>query len=57
VLRAFRQVSLVISLVISVPTKGSTPDRVRLLVVTKDVWSLRAQSDFINPLGTGAIGQ
>jgi hypothetical protein len=27
--------------VLIVPTKGSEPDRVRLLVVTKDVWSLR----------------
>lgn len=41
-LRTFRQVSLVIVQ----PTRGSTPDRVRLLVVTKDVWSLRANSDF-----------
>lgn len=41
-LRTFRQVSLVILQ----PTRGSTPDRVRLLVVTKDVWSLRANSDF-----------
>ena len=42
VLRTFRQVSLVVLQ----PTRGSTPDRVRLLVVTKDVWSLRANSDF-----------
>lgn len=41
-LRTFRQISLVILQ----PTRGSTPDRVRLLVVTKDVWSLRANSDF-----------
>jgi hypothetical protein len=41
-LRTFRQVSLVILQ----PTRGTTPDRVRLLVVTKDVWSLRANSDF-----------
>jgi hypothetical protein len=36
-LRAHRQLSVVLI----VPTKGSEPDRVRLLVVTKDVWSLR----------------
>jgi hypothetical protein len=41
-LRTFRQLSLVILQ----PTRGSTPDKVRLLVVTKDVWSLRANSDF-----------
>lgn len=29
------------SVVLVMPTKGSLPDRVRLLVVTKDVWSLR----------------
>lgn len=42
VLRTFRQISLVILQ----PIRGSTPERVRLLVVTKDVWSLRANSDF-----------
>ncbi|MBX3227947.1 MAG: BamA/TamA family outer membrane protein [Labilithrix sp.] len=48
VLRTFRQLSLVIA----TPTKGSAPDRVRLLIVTKDVWSLRAQSDFgVGPKG------
>jgi hypothetical protein len=26
--------------------KGSTPDRVRLVVITKDIWSLRLNSDF-----------
>src|SRR5689334_17717172 len=36
-LRGHRQLSVVFI----VPTKGSEPDRVRLLVVTKDVWSLR----------------
>lgn len=30
-----------LSVVLIVPIKGSYPDRVRLLVVTKDVWSLR----------------
>jgi hypothetical protein len=45
-LRALRQLSVVLI----VPTKGSTPDRVRLLVVTKDVWSLRLNWDpvFVN---------
>ena len=30
-----------LSLVLTLPIRGSTPDRVRLLVITKDVWSLR----------------
>jgi hypothetical protein len=30
-----------LSIVLIVPTRGSTPDRVRVLVITKDVWSLR----------------
>ena len=30
-----------LSLVLVLPTAGSEPDRVRLLVITKDVWSLR----------------
>jgi hypothetical protein len=29
------------SLILAVPVKGSRPDRVRLLIITKDVWSLR----------------
>lgn len=33
------------SLVLVVPLRGSTPDRVRLAVVTKDIWSLRAAWD------------
>ncbi len=36
-LRAARQLSLVLV----VPLAGSTPDQVRLLVITRDVWSLR----------------
>lgn len=36
-LRSFVQLSVVLI----VPISGSSPDRVRLLVVTKDVWSLR----------------
>lgn len=30
-----------LSIVLVVPTRGSRPDRVRVLVITKDVWSLR----------------
>lgn len=42
-LRAHRQLSVVLI----VPTTGSAPDRVRLLVVTKDVWSLRLNWDAV----------
>lgn len=48
VLRGFRQLSLVLA----VPLKGSRPDTVRLLVITKDVWSLRTSID----IGLGANG-
>lgn len=41
-LRKVRQYSLVLVL----PLKGSAPDRVRMLVIVKDVWSLRVNSDF-----------
>jgi hypothetical protein len=39
-----------LSVVLIVPTRGSAPDRVRLLVITKDVWSLRLNWDpvFVN---------
>jgi hypothetical protein len=40
-LRDIRQVSVVLC----VPLQGSAPDRVRLLVITKDIWSLRLNSD------------
>jgi hypothetical protein len=30
-----------LSLVVALPVRGSAPDRVRILVITKDVWSLR----------------
>ncbi len=40
-LRAFPQVSVVLI----VPLKGSRPDTIRLLVITKDVWSLRLSWD------------
>jgi len=35
-----------LSLVLCVPLKGSSPGKVRLLVITKDVWSLRLNMDF-----------
>ncbi|BDG09512.1 BamA/TamA family outer membrane protein [Anaeromyxobacter paludicola] len=34
-----------LSLVLVVPAKGSAPDRVRMVVITKDVWSLRLNWD------------
>lgn len=40
-LRSFQQLSLVVA----VPVKGTAEDRVRLLLVTKDVWSLRPNFD------------
>ena len=40
-LRDIRQLSVVLT----VPLKGSTPDRVKLLVITKDIWSLRLNSN------------
>ena len=36
---------LQVSIVIIVPVKGSTPDKVGLLVITKDIWSLRLSFD------------
>ena len=39
-IRNLRQLTQ-LSLVLVIATTGSTPDRVRLVVVTKDVWSLR----------------
>lgn len=41
-----------LSLVIVLPIVGSRPDRVRLLVITKDVWSMRLDEDFV----AGAYG-
>jgi hypothetical protein len=35
-----------LSLVLCVPVRGSAPDRVRILVITKDVWSIRLNSNF-----------
>jgi hypothetical protein len=34
-----------LSVVLLVPVRGSAPDRVRVLVISKDVWSLRLQWD------------
>jgi hypothetical protein len=34
-----------LSLVLIVPVRGSSPDKVRLLVITKDVWSLRLNTN------------
>jgi hypothetical protein len=40
------------SLVVIVPVVGSAPDKVRVLVLIKDVWSLRLNTDFrITPQG------
>ncbi len=41
-LRGFAQLSLVLC----IPLAGSAPGRVRLLVITKDVWSLRLNSNY-----------
>jgi hypothetical protein len=41
-LRQLRQLSLVLL----IPVQGSTPERIRLLVITKDVWSLRLNTNF-----------
>ncbi|AKT38741.1 BamA/TamA family outer membrane protein [Chondromyces crocatus] len=35
-----------LSLVLVFPVRGSSPDRVRMVVVTKDVWSLRLNSNY-----------
>src|SRR5262249_30107933 len=35
-----------LSLVLIVPLRGSSPDKVRLVVITKDVWSLRLNTDY-----------
>jgi hypothetical protein len=46
-LRTIRQLSLVLVL----PVEGSSPDRVRVLVITKDVWSLRLNWDIEGSAG------
>ena len=56
-----------LSLVLAIPLRGSAPDKVRLLIITKDVWSLRLQWDIalsngglerlvINPAETNLAG-
>ena len=43
---------LQVSLVILVPVKAKTPDKVGILVITKDIWSLRLSFDLsVNPGG------
>lgn len=37
---------VILSVALVLPMKGSAPDKVKLLVVTRDVWSLRAGYDF-----------
>lgn len=49
VLKTFQQLSLVLA----VPLRGSAPDRVKLVLIAKDVWSLRAQFDI--RLGAGGL--
>jgi len=44
--RNLRKLSAQLSLVIVVAVKGSKPNTVRVLLVTKDVWSLRLNSNF-----------
>jgi len=46
-LRKIRQLSLVLV----VPVEGSAPDRVRVLVITRDVWSLRLNWDMAATAG------
>jgi hypothetical protein len=40
-----------LSLVLVVPTTGSAPDRVGVIVVTKDIWSLRPNWNFVATSG------
>ncbi|HEX6763963.1 MAG TPA: BamA/TamA family outer membrane protein, partial [Polyangiaceae bacterium] len=51
-LRTIRQLSLVLV----VPLEGSAPDRVRVLVITRDVWSLRLNFDIEGGAGPGNTG-
>ena len=44
--RNLRLLTQQLSLVIVVPLRGSTPDRVRVLVIVRDIWSLRINNDF-----------
>ena len=44
--RNLRQLSAQVSLVLALPLQGSAPGRVRVLVIVKDVWSLRLNNKF-----------
>jgi len=44
--RNLRQLSAQLSLVLALPLRGSAPDRVRVLVIVRDVWSLRLNNKF-----------
>lgn len=48
-LRSFQQMSMVIA----VPVKGTAPDRVKILLIAKDVWSLRTNFDI--KVGTAGL--
>jgi outer membrane protein assembly factor BamA len=50
-LRKIRQLSLVLV----VPVEGSAPDRVRVLVITRDVWSLRLNWDLEASVEGGGV--
>lgn len=43
--RNLRRLSAQVTVGLAVPMKGSAPDRVRILVISKDVWSLRLNWD------------
>jgi hypothetical protein len=44
--RNLRQLSSQLSLVLALPLRGSTPGSVRVIVIVKDVWSLRLNNHF-----------
>ncbi len=44
--RNLRSLEQQLSLVLAVPLQGSTPERVRVLVIVKDIWSLRLNNQF-----------
>jgi hypothetical protein len=44
--RNLRSLQQQLSLVLAVPLRGSAPGRVRVLVIVKDIWSLRLNNDF-----------
>jgi hypothetical protein len=49
-IRNLRQLTQ-LSVVLVVATAGSAPDRVRVVIITKDVWSLRASWNLVAPSG------